>query len=169
MLTDFIVIGPAYYNYASSTVASIRRMGYSVNFFEEKPFYTNCSYMKRKLYKMGVPSVKDNWNKKWNQSLLDFIHLNAGTHTKLLFLTLGNIPDNILLQLKNYSKILILWDSIKRSSLEQQRQINLYDRVYAFEYDDLGYVKKRFQMYNISYLPVGYDRNIYSYIGGGRT
>ena len=65
--TNFIVIGPNYYNYSFSTVRCLRNMGYSVNFFEEKAFYENCSYFKRKLYKLGIDALKERWNKEWNQ------------------------------------------------------------------------------------------------------
>ena len=48
---NFIVIAPNYFNYATSTVKAIRQLGYNVKFFAEKPFYLNCSYLQRKLFK----------------------------------------------------------------------------------------------------------------------
>lgn len=159
--TNFIVIGPNYYNYSFSTVRCLRNMGYSVNFFEEKAFYENCSYFKRKLYKLGIDALKERWNKEWNQELINFIRLNATTKTKLIFLSGGVITSNTLLQLQDYDKVLILWDSIKRATVDFLERLRLYNKVYFFEYDDLDYIKKHFNIINATYLPVGYDENIY--------
>lgn len=159
---DFIIIGPNYYNYAYSTVRTIKNMGYSVSFFEEKEFYNHCYYLQRKFYKFGLQFIKDKWDKRWNDDLLTFIRKNADVNTVLLFLAGGElISTNTLLELSKYRKILMLWDSIRRFSIGAQKQIGLYDKVYVFEYDDISYIKDTFDMNNISYLPLGYDENIY--------
>lgn len=86
---DFIVIGPHFFNYAYSTVNAIRRMGYSVKFFEKKPFYSSCTYFQRKLFKMGFGSLERAWDEKWNSELIHFVHESANSNTKLLFLSGG--------------------------------------------------------------------------------
>lgn len=157
---NFLVIAPNYFNYATSTVKAIRQLGYNVKFFAEKPFYLNCSYLQRKLFKMGFTSIKNAWDKRWNSDLLQFIHENADKNTKLMFLT-GGAPAEVLMLLTEYDKILVLWDSIRRSSLDQQQRVQMYDKVYAFEYNDLAYMQETFGIKNMEYLPVGYDDGIY--------
>lgn len=165
MKLDFIVIGPEYYNYSSSTIGSIQKMGYDVKFFKEIPFYENCSYLdlERKFYKLGNKSIKFKWDKEWNDHLLEFIWRNASANTRLIFLSGGGaISSNTLLQLKKYKKMLILWDSIKRMEPASQKKVSLYDKVYVFEYDDLFYINNELNQKNTKYLPVGYDASIYT-------
>lgn len=157
---DFIIVGSNYFNYSYSTVTAIRRLGYRVKFFEERPFYLNCSYFQRRLYKMGLDSIKSTWEKQWNSDLIRFVHEHAGPNTKLMFLA-GGVSAEILMRLRGYYKILVLWDSMRRSSVEYQQRVRLYDKVYAFEYDDLAYARNTFGVQNIEYLPVGYDDTIY--------
>lgn len=157
---DFIVIGPHFFNYAYSTVNAIRRMGYSVKFFEKKPFYSSCTYFQRKLFKMGFGSLERAWDEKWNSELIHFVHESANSNTKLLFLS-GGVSADSLIHLNSYRKILVLWDSMRRYPLNHQQRVQLYDKVYAFEHEDLLYAKSTFGIKNIEYLPVGYDDTIY--------
>lgn len=77
-------------------------------------------------------------------------------------------PAEVLMLLTEYDKILVLWDSIRRSSLDQQQRVQMYDKVYAFEYNDLAYMQETFGIKNMEYLPVGYDDGIIFRMIGSR-
>lgn len=159
---NFIVIGPNYYNYSYSTVETLKNIGYRVKFFDEKAFYDNCNYIQRKLYKQGIKKIKKRWDDHWNKELIDYVEENSNQDTILLFLSGGEIIKSYTLSnLVAYKKILILWDSVKRNSLSWQKQLTMYDKIYLFEFEDMAYLKNKFGLMNVEYMPLGYDKKIY--------
>ena len=50
---DFIIIGPNYYNYAYSTVRTIKNMGYSVSFLRKKSFIIIVPIYKENFINLG--------------------------------------------------------------------------------------------------------------------
>ena len=65
------------------------------------------------------------------------------------------MPTEVLMLLTEYDKILVLWDSIRRSSLDQQQKVQMYDKVYAFEYNDLAYMQETFGIKKYGVLASG--------------
>ena len=68
----FIVVGPMYHHYSESVVRTLNQLGHAAVFFPEMPFYENCSYLQRKLYKFGYRTLKMKWEKDWQKSAIRF-------------------------------------------------------------------------------------------------
>ena len=50
---------------------------------------------------------------------------------------------------------------MKRNPLSWQKQLTMYDKIYLFEFEDMAYLKNKFGLMNVEYMPLGYDKKIY--------
>lgn len=156
----FIVTGPLYYNYSSSTVQALEELGHEVLFFPMKEFYKYCSYFQRKLYKLGNRSLRDKWELKWENQFLEFCERNYATDSQILVLTGGMVSTRLLEKMDAYNKILLMWDSVKRSNDDLLNTLKFYDARFVFEHRDVEYVQGKCGVSSI-YLPLGFDADIY--------
>lgn len=141
-----IVCGPRCYNYSSSIVSALRDLGHETLYFPMTDFYVECSYLVRKLYKLGCDALKRRWIAGWEKRLLDYLkaHYDDGENcgkTVVWVLTPNLLDEAMLKRLAPYSKVLFLWDSIKRSQVDLLPRLSYYECVYAFEYSDVDYIK----------------------------
>lgn len=155
-----ILVGPIYYGYSESVFSALVKLECEVDFFPIREFYTNCSYLQRKIYKIGMTSLKKKWNENWEKQLIEFIKCHANDKSILIFLTGDMVSERLLNSLGKYKKILIMWDSIKRYKKEFQDLIKLYDYAFAFEYSDIEYAKNILGT-KMEYMPLGYDSDYY--------
>jgi len=156
----FIVVGPRYHHYSESIVRTLNHLGHTAIFFPEMPFYENCSYLQRKMYKLGYHTLKTKWEDAWQNHLIRFTREKAGKDTVFLCLTGAMITDAILDIWQGSSVILWLWDSIRRYDMNFQKRLQRYTHTFAFENDDIAYAKEAFSV-DMKYLPLGYDETIY--------
>lgn len=159
-MKHIILIGPKYYNYSEGIMESLVRLGFDVDFFPSLEFYENCSWLQRKFYKLGYKSLKQKWNNAWEMKLRAFINSHVQKGTIFLFCTGSMISTQLLTDLHAYTKVLYMWDSVKRYSVDFQKRIGLYDCAFAFEYSDIAYVKEKFGA-SMIYMPLGYDEKIF--------
>lgn len=152
-----IVVGPIYHGYFQGIIREMKNMGHTVVPFAEKPFYENCSYLKRKLYKFGYNSLKTTWINKWQDELVG-ICKNYSEYT-VIFLTGWMLSKSLLDRIFN-RKILMLWDSIREYKKEQQLLLGRFDKIFAWEYTDIQYVREQHHV-EMQYLPLGYDEKFY--------
>lgn len=161
-----IVCGPRCYNYSSSIVTALRELGHEALYFPMTDFYVECSYLVRKLYKMGCGVLKRRWLAKWEKQFSDYLRAHYdgdrdGVKTVVWILTPNLLDETMLKKLAQYRKVLFLWDSIKRSQVDLLPRLQYYERVYAFEYHDVDYIKSTAKKTDVYYLPLGYDEKIY--------
>ena len=156
----FIVVGPMYHHYSESVVRTWNQLGHTAVFFPEMPFYENCSYLQRKLYKFGYRTLKMKWEKDWQKRAIRFGQEHAGKYTVFLCLTGGMITDGIMDAWEGFPIVLCMWDSIRRYDISFQKRLQRYTHVFAFEYEDMAYAEERFSL-NMNYLPLGYDETAY--------
>lgn len=155
-----IVVGPLYYGYSESIVHALRADGHTVDFYPERPFYTNCSYLTRRLYKWGFRSFQEKWERDWQRACISFMREHMREDSVLLCLTGGMISDDILDVWQGHPTALMMWDSVRRYDMDFQRRMRSYQHVFAFEYTDIAYAAQTFQI-EMTYLPLGYDASIY--------
>ncbi len=152
-----IVVGPIYHGYTQAIVREMENMGHIVVLFYERPFYENCNYLYRKLYKFGYKSLKTNWTNSWQDALIKLCKKNI--EYTVIFLTGWMMSKSLVNKIAN-RKILMLWDSISEYSSEQQELLVKFDKVFAWEYLDIRYAKTKYNV-EMQYLPLGYDSRIY--------
>ncbi len=156
----FIVVGPRYHHYSESIVRTLNHLGHTAIFFPEAPFYENCSYFERKIYKLGYRTLKNKWEDAWQNHLIRFTREKAGKDTVFLCLTGAMITDTILDAWQGSIVILWLWDSIRRYDINFQKRLQRYTHTLSFENDDIAYAKEAFSI-AMTYFPLGYDEAIY--------
>ena len=156
----FIVVGPIYYGYSESIVRVLREGGHTVDFFAERPFYTNCSYLSRRLYKWGCRSLEIRWEENWQRDCIAFMRACMHTDSVLLCLTGRMISDDILDLWVEHPTALMMWDSVRRYDMDFRQRMRRYQYVFAFEYTDIAYAAQMFQV-RMTYLPLGYDPSVY--------
>lgn len=156
----FIVVGPLYYGYSESIIRVLREEGHTVDFFAERPFYTNCSYLSRRFYKWGCRSLESRWEKRWRRECLEYMQAHMSADSVLLCLTGRMISDDILELWQDHVTALMMWDSVRRYDVDFQQRLRHYRYVFAFEYTDIAYAAQTFQV-RMTYLPLGYDPVVY--------
>lgn len=88
----FIVVGTPKYHYTLSAAESFKALGYEAEVVYYRSFYENCSYLTRKLYKMGCGFLESSWHRAQENFLLsEIIRLTEGTHDKICLVVEGNI------------------------------------------------------------------------------
>lgn len=156
----FVVVGPLYYGYSESIVRVLREAGHKVDFFAERPFYTNCSYLSRRLYKWGCRSLETRWEENWRRECIAFMRAHMHADSVLLCLTGCMISDDILGVWDGHPTALMMWDSVRRYDMDFRQRLRRYQHVFAFEFTDIAYAAQTFQVRMI-YLPLGYDPVVY--------
>lgn len=156
----FIVVGSLYYGYSESIVRVLEEEGHTVDFYAERPFYTNCSYLTRRLYKWGFRSFQKKWERDWQSACIAFMREHMRADSVLLCLTGGMISDELLDIWQGHSTVLMMWDSVRRYDMDFQRRMRRYQHVFAFEYTDIAYAAQTFHI-EMTYLPLGYDPLVY--------
>lgn len=151
----FIVVGPVYHHYSESVVHTLNRLGHTTAFFPETPFYENCSYLRKKFYKLGYRTLKTKWEEDWQERVIRFAREQASKDTVFLCLTGGMIADVVLDAWHGAPLVLWMWDSIRRYDASFQKRLKRYTHVFAFEHDDIAYAKEKFSL-DMKYLPLGY-------------
>ncbi len=155
-----ILVGPKYYGYSEGIINAFVSFSCEVDFFPSFEFYENCSWYKRKLYKLGYKSLERTWNSDWETGLREFVAKHIRKDTIFLFCTGSMISPQLLRDLDAYVKVLYMWDSVKRYSVDFQEELKLYDYVFCFEFDDIEFVKKKYGV-SMEYMPLGYDSDYY--------
>ena len=156
----FIVVGPLYYGYSESIVRVLEEERHTVDFYAERPFYTNCSYLARRLYKWGFRSLQEKWERDWQSACIAFMQEHMRADSVLLCLTGRMISDELLDIWDGHPTALMMWDSVRRYDMDFQRRMRRYQHVFAFEYTDIAYAAQTFHI-EMTYLPLGYDPLIY--------
>ncbi len=155
-----ILVGPEYYNYSEGIISAFISLGCEVDFFPSVEFYENCSWYQRRLYKLGYKSLEKIWNNDWETRFREFIANRIRKDTIFLFCTGNMISVRLLKDLDAYVKVLYMWDSVKRYSDDFQSRLKLYDYLFAFEFGDIEFVRKKYGV-SMQYMPLGYDSDFY--------
>lgn len=154
-----LVIGPDYFNYTSSVTWALQQLGHDA--IEEAwiSFYKNCTYLEKKLSKLGVSSFKKQYHREWNKKLIE--RFQSYQPDLCLIINGEWIFDETMAVLKqqNVKLILYLIDSIVRLP-ENEPKLKFYDRIFSFEPNDQEYIATKFSL-ACSYIPVGYDPRFY--------
>ena len=103
-----LVSGPINYDYSQYIVQEIQRLGHAVFLYPMKDFYRYCSYLERKAYKLGMSSLKDKYESKWENGLLEKCAEFSPDIT--IFLNGMMLHVGLLQKLQNYRKIWWLWE-----------------------------------------------------------
>lgn len=154
-----LVVGPEYFNYTSSVTWGVSELGHQVVELTYRNFIEDCSYVEKKMNKIGFKAFEQHYYQEWNQRLIALYHQSCPD----ICLVLNGkhiFPQTLELFRKNNSK-LILWliDSITRMP-EIEKTLAFYDKVVSFEHRDEQYLHEKYRM-KCSYSPVGYDSRIY--------
>lgn len=132
-------------------------LGHDVKIFTFVEFYINCSYLKRKLYKLGFTSLET----KYDQAMLENFKTTCDNFKpdRIIILTGLGLSKCILDYIANHNVILRLWDSVQRFN-DLEDFIPYVNEVFCFEYDDVEYLSNK---YNIPtrYMPLGADEKVY--------
>ncbi len=121
-------------------------------------FYDNCSYFERRITKFGIKNFERNYNKNLTAELENFCENFKPDF--ILVLNGTNIPVTIQKHLAQYKIFLWLWDTVKTYP-RLQNFVNCADKVFCFEYDDIKYLREKYQI-DAQYLPLGADEKIFS-------
>lgn len=148
-----LVSGPVNYDYSQCVVKELQSLGHTVLFYPMKEFYTSCSYIKRKAYKLGFKYLKDNYDYKWRKDLLTTCQ--EFMPDIIVFMNGMMLNVDLLRNLRNYRKILWLWDALERDGVYNYALIPYFDKIAVFEHNDIDKVKKHNK--NVIYLPLGYS------------
>lgn len=150
------ITGFAYQPYPEMIAGKLKNMGHEVYVYPFLDFYHGSSYISRKLWKLGLKSEEQLYEKRETNKLL-------GTFNEYkpdILLTLGHtIFPSALPQMGACKKILWLWDSIMRFP-EAEKLIPYFDDIFCFEENDIPIINDRYSK-NADYLPLGYDEAIY--------
>ena len=151
-----MVVGPAYQNQPQSVTEALRSYGHDVIYYPLVEFYVGCTYWERKIYKFGRREVEKKYNARQAFALKsacdDF-------YPDLIFVLNGLMISPMALEaIDNYKKILWLWDGLSRCT-KLNEILPYFQTVFTFEYDDVE--KLRAKGFEASYLPLGYDENIF--------
>lgn len=98
-----------------------------------KEFYTSCSYIERKAYKLSMSSLKDKYDFKWENGLLEKCAEFSPDIT--IFLNGMMLHVDLLQKLQNYRKIWWLWDALERGGQSKYAWIPYFDRIAVFEHN----------------------------------
>lgn len=154
-----LVVGPEFFNYTSSVTWALTEQGHQVIELTYKNFGDDCSYVEKKLSKMGFKSFEQRYYQEWNQKL---VALYNQYQPDLCFIMNGNYiyPQTLEFFRENKTKM-ILWliDSIARMP-ENEKNLQFYDKVVSFEHRDEQYLFDKYRM-KCSYCQGGYDPRIY--------
>lgn len=139
----------------SNTLAN---MGHEVMLAYTDEYTYRCSYVEKKLDKLGFHRGRNAYNKGWLAGVYDIIdNVRADV---LLFI---NIPVHILSVedlRKIHAKVTVkCWfvDGV-HEHLEILPYYQFIDNIYVFERNDIDYLRER-NVYNVEYVPVGYNMN----------
>ncbi len=152
-----VVVGPAYQNQPQSVVDALNELGHNAVLYSMTEFYNSCTYWQRKQYKWGNKRIEEEYNRQQAEQFQKFCRDES---PDLLFVLNGLMIDPMVLDyVKEYPKVLWLWDSVRRSS-RLERLLSYFKEIYVFEYTDMEYLKEKYQI-DVQYLPLGYDQSIY--------
>ena len=132
-------------------------MGNEVKIFTFVEFYLNCSYIERKLYKLGFKYLENKYDKSMLQKLQDTCE--SFNPECVIILTGLGMSESMIKFLSRYKIILRLWDSVQRFT-DLENFMPYVNEICCFEYDDVEYLTKK---YNIParYVPLGADYKVY--------
>lgn len=154
-----IVVGPDYFNYTSSVAWALRELNCQAIEITCKSFFETCSYVGKKINKIGFKGFEERYYREWNQNLRS---IYCEYQPDLCIVLNGNFidPANLKMFKENNTK-LILWliDSIKRLP-ESEKNLSFYDEILSFEQCDEHYLYEKYRI-KCSYCPVGYDPRVY--------
>lgn len=151
-----LVLGPTYQNQPKSVTNALSRMGNEAFLYSLTEFYIGCTYLEKKLYKLGVKTLEKRYNEHQAKSLKEYCD---NLKPDIIFVLNGlMLCDEVLDIVKQYHRILWIWDSIKRCP-KLMKILPFFKIVYVFEHDDVDYLNK--YGWCATYLPLGYDDNIF--------
>ena len=151
---NVLITGPTNYEYSKCIVDEFKKMGHEVSFYPMEDFYTvGSSYLERKAYKLGWKSLKEQYDRKWEDGL--YAMCERYRPEMLLFLNGMMLSEQLLERLKDYRKIWWLWDSLHRMGEIAYGWIPYFDRIAVFEYEDVETVSTYGK--DAIYLPLGYS------------
>ena len=143
--------------FAMHAAEELTSLGHEVNIFTFVEFYLNCSYIERKLYKLGIKGLED----KYDQNLLNKLQKVCETFKPdvIIILTALGMSQNMIKYLSKYKIILRLWDSVQRFP-DLEEFMPYVQEIFCFEHDDVEYLSKK---YNIParHVPLGADEKVY--------
>ena len=148
-----LVSGPVNYDYSQYIVQEIQRLGHTVFLYPMKDFYRYCSYIERKAYKLGMSSLKNRYESKWENGLLEKCAEFSPDIT--IFLNGMMLNVGLLQKLQNYRKIWWLWDALERGGQSKYSWIPYFDRIAVFEHNDIEKIKPYGK--DVICLPLGYS------------
>lgn len=154
-----LLIGPNYFNYVSSIAYALEKLNLTVNIQSYGDVYKECSYLQKKLDRLGVTKWKAARLKKWNE------HISKTARDfrpDVCIVCNGFILTAETLQnIKQGNTKLVLWllDGLRRNAAFEQN-LGLYDQCFAYDQQDVTYVTQKYGI-PCSHLVSSYDPIIY--------
>ncbi len=152
----FLITGFAYQPYPKIIADKIREMGHDVCLHPFLDFYHGSSYIKRKLWKMGLKREEVAYERKETRKFLKIYN----DYNPDVLLVLGHtIFAETLKKINGCKKVLWLWDSLIRFP-EIGQLVPYFENVFCFEENDINIIKEKYGK-EAQYLPLGYDELTY--------
>lgn len=157
----FVIIGPEKYHYTKDTADAMKKLGHNVSVIYYKDFYESSTYFQRKMYKLGFSHLKEQWDDNQERLLIATCRKVSESANELYVLVVSNLElsDKALMCLKEYKKIIYLWDSVKISSNNFITKLKKFDKIYVFEKKDINFLKEK--GIETAYLPLGYNEEVF--------
>lgn len=137
---------------------TLRDMGHDVVPAYTDEYTQNCTYIEKKIDKLGFHKYKNAYNSAWLNRVYEII---VKTKAKVLFFI--NLPAYLLLpeDLQNLHDMISVKCWFVDAVFDHPEYMPYYqfmDNIYVFEKNDIDYLRKR-NIYNVEYVPVGYNMN----------
>lgn len=159
----YVIVGPSKYHYTKSIAAAISQIGHDVTVFYYEDFYEACTYLQRKMYKMGYHSLETKWNDK-RENELKKVCISVSDYGKLEYslIVVSNIElgDNVFLEIPDCEKIICMWDTVKICKKSFLSKLRYFQQVYVFEKNDRVLLKHI--GIQSDYLPLGYNADVFT-------
>ncbi|MDY6323404.1 MAG: glycosyltransferase [Succinivibrio sp.] len=137
---------------------TLANLGHSVRILNTDDYRKNCSYIEKKLDKLGFRDKRKNYIQTMEHRLSDAIFLWRSDLVLFINLPLKIFSFDFLSQFKNKSK-LVCWfvDTVKDVNKENLCYLNLFDKIFSFERNDVSYLDDL--KINSFFLPIGYNQS----------
>lgn len=155
-----LLITPISHNKLFALQECLQSLNHEVCFFGTQSFEEQVAYAEKKLYKLGLGSLKEKYYRKLNEKIeKGYLEFNPD----LVFITNGGGLSSQLLSLMKKKTNIIAWffDSVKRDFMEETAEnFVYYDKIFVFEKSDIPYIKEKYGL-DVQYCSVGYNNKTY--------
>lgn len=159
-----LVIWYNIFHYLSGITNALNNIeGVEAQMFPLEYFNRQAGLAENLLTKSGISYFKNKYHKETRAKLLE--NVDNYKPDIVLFLNADYefiVDEAVLKKLKNKGIKTVVWfvDSAKNSDMKTQYLEN-FDKIYSFEKNDIEYIKRKYNVKNVQYLPLGVCTDIY--------